>query len=77
MAEEDDARIRVLQSLRGKICKCEIDVFVSAEEGEVEPSGRGAGGARRSVEAEADTRRSSAWCRLACYHRRTRLPSLL
>lgn len=23
MAEEDDARIRILQSLRGKICKCD------------------------------------------------------
>lgn len=26
MAEEDDAKIRILQSLRGKICKCEADV---------------------------------------------------
>lgn len=28
MAEEDDGRIRVLQSLRGKICKCGLYAFV-------------------------------------------------
>lgn len=77
MAEEDDGRIRVLQSLRGKICKCDLYVYCSpptpplssfraAEEVEKEEGrrqshrGRAAGGARRSVEAEADTRRSSA-----------------
>lgn len=77
MAEEDDGRIRVLQSLRGKICKCDLYVycppppsplflFWAAEEEAKEEDrrqsqrGRVAGGARRSVEAEADTRRSSA-----------------
>lgn len=75
MAEEDDGRIRVLQSLRGKICKCDFTFLVfpplvvflgpgsrreNEKEGRQSHRGRAAGGARRSVEAEADPRRSSA-----------------
>lgn len=71
MAEEEDGRIRVLQSLRGKICKCGFYVFFplvvffsghggAGEGGRLSHRRRAAGGARRSVEAEADPHRSSA-----------------
>lgn len=56
MAEEDDARIRILQSLRGKICKS-ADLLVSqvgrtSELREGKPEGRGMLSTVDRVEAE-------------------------
>lgn len=76
MAEEDDARIRILQSLRGKIGKFDwrVDVFRLSHGGrEVDrtserqagkPEGRGVLSTVDSVEAEtaSSSGRSAGWC---------------
>lgn len=76
MAEEDDARIRILQSLRGKICKFDwrVDVFRSSqgERGRLnrqraargEAGGRGVLSTVDSEEAEtaSSSGRSAGWC---------------
>lgn len=79
MAEEDDARVRILQSLRGKICKFEWPVNVfhlsqggkevgrTSEQREGKPEGRGVLSTVDSVEAEADTSRSAGWCLSSSY----------
>lgn len=66
MAEEDDGRIRVLQSLRGKICKCDLYVYCSPHTHPlVLVSGRGGGGEGGGQEAEPSgkgCRRGAAEC---------------
>lgn len=71
MAEEDDARIRILQSLRGKICKSDWrDCFfpsLTGVERSVDQARGEAGGARRAINSvKAETASSSgpsAGCR--------------
>lgn len=78
MAEEDDARIRILQSLRGKICKYEwrVNVFHlslggkevgrTREQREGKPEGRGVRSTVDRVEAETGTR-SAGGCLPSSY----------
>lgn len=65
MAEEDDGRIRVLQSLRGKICKCGLYAFVFFPPRMLFSSGNGVGGEGGGGEAEPPEkgcRRGAAEC---------------